>query len=60
MGGILVYVRNGIPAKDLNDHNLPDDIECGFVEINMKEKKWLLEKIYTVLLLMEKDNLSKN
>ena len=46
MGGILVYVRNGIPAKDLNEHHLPDDTECGFVEINMKEKKWLLANIY--------------
>ena len=45
-GGILVNVRNGIPAKELKEYQLPDDIECGFAEINIKNKKWLLANIY--------------
>ena len=35
-GGILVYVREGVPVKELRAYNLPEDIECGFVEINLK------------------------
>ena len=45
-GGILVYVKHGVPAKELKEYQLPDDIECGFVEINIKKKKWLLANIY--------------
>ncbi len=45
-GGILVYVRNGVPAKELKEYQLPDNIECGFLEININNKKWLLANIY--------------
>ena len=45
-GGILVYVKHGVPAKELKEYQLPGDIECGFVEINIKKKKWLLANIY--------------
>ena len=45
-GGILVYVREEVPAKELRAYNLPEDIECGFVEINLKNKKWLLANVY--------------
>ena len=27
-------------------YNLPEDIECGFVEINLKNKKWLFPNAY--------------
>ena len=30
----------------MKEYQLPDDIECGFVEINIKKKKWLLANIY--------------
>ena len=33
-GGILIYVRDDIPSKELNNHNFPDDIEGIFVELN--------------------------
>ena len=42
----LVYVKHGIPAKELTEYQLPGDIECGFVEINIKKKKWFLAIIY--------------
>ena len=41
-GGILIYVREDIPSKELNEHNFPDDIEGIFVEINFRKSKWLL------------------
>ena len=34
-GGVLIYVREGIPSKPLNLHIFPEDIEGIFVEINL-------------------------
>ena len=45
-GGILLYIREDIPSKDLLLHNLPDDIEGMFVEITLRKKKWLLFASY--------------
>ena len=39
-GGILLYIREDIPAKLLLVENMPT--ECFFVEINLRKKKWLL------------------
>ena len=39
-GGILLYVREGIPAKILN-HDFPS-AENVFVEIKLHKKKWLI------------------
>ena len=44
-GGILIYVREDIPSKELNLHNF-DDIEGIFVEINLRKCKWLLFGTY--------------
>ena len=41
-GGILIYVREDIPSKELKKHTFPDDIEGMFVEINLRKAKWLL------------------
>ena len=41
-GGILIYIRDDIPSKRLNRHNLPSDIEGIFLEINLRKAKWLL------------------
>ena len=27
-GGILIFVRDDIPCKQLNEHSLPEDIKC--------------------------------
>ena len=40
-GGILIYVRDDIPSKELNIHNHPVDIEGIFVELNFRKSKWL-------------------
>ena len=45
-GGILLYVREGIPYRLLNGHKFPHDIEGLFVEINLRKTKWLLCEIY--------------
>ena len=45
-GGLLIYVRDDIPCKELKPENLPDDIECVFTEINLRNRKWLLMGTY--------------
>ena len=45
-GGILVFIKDNIPAKVLNNHQLPNDIEGIFIELNMKNNKWLLFGTY--------------
>ena len=41
-GGILVYVRNCIPAKVIKNINLPSNIETIFFDIVLGKKKWLI------------------
>ena len=41
-GGILMYVRDDIPCKEIKTHKLPDDIEGMFIEINLRKKKWII------------------
>ena len=38
-GGIIIYVREDIPIKILTKHNLPEDIEGLFLEINFRKCK---------------------
>ena len=45
-GGIILFVREGIPAKILNDHHAHNDFEHLFVEINLRSKKWLISCSY--------------
>ena len=40
-GGVLVYFRSDIPCKLLKS-NLPQNIEGLFIEMNMRNKKWLI------------------
>ena len=41
-GGILLYVKDDISSRLLTDHRLPDNVECLFTEINIRNKKLLL------------------
>ena len=41
-GGILIYIREDIPSKQLSKHNFAKDIEGIFVEIDLRKTKWLL------------------
>jgi len=45
-GGLLVYVRSHITAKELKCPNLPNDIECIALELNVKSAKWLIPNVY--------------
>ena len=42
VGGVIVYIRDNIPNKQLVKHKLPEDIEGVFVEINLRKSKWLI------------------
>ena len=41
-GGVLVFIREDIPSKQLSTHNLPGDIEALLIEINIRKTKFLL------------------
>ena len=41
-GGLLIYINEDIPMKELDLHTFPDDIEGMFIEINLGKRKWLL------------------
>ena len=45
-GGLLVYIKEHIPAKILKNNDLGNDIEGFFVELNFKNSKWLLFATY--------------
>ena len=45
-GGLLIYVRERAPIKALTQYKAPNDLECGMIEINLKNKTWLLVAIY--------------
>ena len=45
-GGLLIYVRERAPVKELTQYKTPLDIECGMIEINLKRQKWFLVSIY--------------
>ena len=41
-GGLLLYIREDIPCKEIKTHKLPDNIEGIFIEINLRNKKWII------------------
>ena len=45
-GGILLYVRDDISSRLLNDYKIKDSLELFFVEVNIRKKKWLLSCSY--------------
>ena len=44
-GGVLIYIREDIPSKELNNHLL-NHIEGMFLEPNLRKIKWLLFGCY--------------
>ena len=40
--GVLIYVGEDIPCKQLTKHILPNDIEGILVKINLRKAKWFL------------------
>ena len=61
-GGLLMYVNEDIPSRQLKTHILPNNIEILCVEINLKKQKWCILGIYrppNMDLKYFMDNLSK-
>ena len=41
-GGLLLYIRDDIPSRILNNFPVTNTVECFFVEINIYKIKWLI------------------
>ena len=45
-GGLLVYMNEQIPSKQLEGVDIPNDIQVLPIELNLKKTKWLLLPVY--------------
>ena len=45
-GGVMIFVRDDIPTKEIRINFLPSDIECLFIEMNIRKTKWLIVGCY--------------
>ena len=45
-GGVMIYLKENIPSKELNKHNFTKTIEGLFLEINLRKTKLLLFGTY--------------
>ena len=43
---VLIYAREDIPSRELKTHNIPEDIESIFIEINLIQTRWLFCGFY--------------
>ena len=41
-GGLLIYIRDDIPCKEIRTQKLPDDIEGIFIVINLRNNKCII------------------
>ena len=41
-GGILLYVKDDIPCKEIKVNTFPSDIECLLIEVKLHKKKYIL------------------
>ena len=41
-GGVMIFSRVDLPCHELKSHNLPIDIECTFLELRIRQSKWLV------------------
>ena len=53
-GGVIIYVRDDIPSRELKAHHPTINLEGIFFEINLKKSKWLVFGGYNP----HKDNIS--
>ena len=42
MEWLIIYAKENIPCKQVNNHVSLDNIEGMFIEINLRKSKWLL------------------
>ena len=45
-GGLLLYVKDHLPLRQLSNNLLPQGIECLTLELNLRKTKWLILSIY--------------
>ena len=45
-GGVIVYVRDDIPSKQLTKHKFPDNTEGVFIEVDLRKTQWLIFGTY--------------
>ena len=45
-GGVMIFVRDDIPSKEIKVSFLPSDGECLFIELNIRKVKWLVVGCY--------------
>ena len=41
-GGIMFFVRDDLPCHELKCRELPSDVECTFLEMRIRQSKWLI------------------
>ena len=41
-GGIIMYVRDHLPCKEIKSYSPPKDVECMFIEITLCKTNWLV------------------
>ena len=41
-GGIMIFSRDDLPCHELKSHVLPSDVECTFLEMRIRQSKWLI------------------
>ena len=45
-GGLLIYIKETIPSKELKQLLIPKDLQILPIEINLRKSKWLIMPIY--------------
>ena len=38
----MIFSRDDLPCHELKSHELPSDVECAFLEIRIRQSKWLI------------------
>ena len=41
-GGLMFFIRDDLPHKELKSHKLPNDVEGIFIEVTLRKNKWLI------------------
>ena len=41
-GGIIIYIRDHLPCKEIKSYNLPDNVEGMFIDVKIGKTNWLL------------------
>ena len=45
----MIFVRDDIPSKEIKVSFLPADVECLFMELNIRKVEWLVVGCYNPL-----------